>query len=271
MRPKNYAQNKVVAIGNETPASTQADATKPAGSNGSTGPRSDAGKKRSSINATRHGLSGRIVVLPTEDMSLYMKQSKEIVDSFDPQTPVENKLAQTVADGYWRMERFRTVEEGLLAWGTYEEAGDFDAENANIHSAFTAAAAFRANSQAFVNLSIYEQRIQRGIEKAMKQLQELQALRKSQRDASMHQAMKLYEFDKMMLESAEQIAVNPPENEVHLVKPLETTTAKQYQVRQFVYSSEEIARECQLRDRNYYASVASNVGFDHKEYLKMAA
>jgi hypothetical protein len=83
--------------------------------------------------------------------------------------------------------------------GHYEKEGDFDAENEEIHSAFSTRAtngqalsprfgvgaksigqakAFRANSQAFVNLSIYEQRIQRGIHNPMKQLREVQAERK---------------------------------------------------------------------------------------------
>jgi hypothetical protein len=44
-----------------------------------TGPRTPEGKKRSSQNALRHGLSGRIVVLPSEDMAEYLRLSKEIV------------------------------------------------------------------------------------------------------------------------------------------------------------------------------------------------
>jgi hypothetical protein len=34
----------------------------------STGPRTPAGKQRSSLNALRHGLTGQIVVMPTEDL-----------------------------------------------------------------------------------------------------------------------------------------------------------------------------------------------------------
>jgi hypothetical protein len=270
MRPQDYSDNKLTALFNETPE-PESDATKPSRSDCAipdtlsppcpinehrtrSGPNTEAGKKRSSMNAIRHGLSGRIVVLPTEDMSLYLAQSKEIVDSLYPETPIERKLAQTVADGYWRMERFRTVEEGMLAWGTYEEAGDFDAENEIIHSAFTAAAAFRANSQAFVNLSIYEQRIQRGIDKAMKQLQELQTERKSQQSRDMDQAIRLHDFNKM-------IAANAPRNAVEDVPH----PAK------FVYSTEEVELESRRRDRLEDARQASLVGFNYTEYTKMAA
>jgi hypothetical protein len=34
----------------------------------STGPKTKAGKHRSSLNALRHGLTGQLVVMPTEDL-----------------------------------------------------------------------------------------------------------------------------------------------------------------------------------------------------------
>jgi hypothetical protein len=37
----------------------------------SSGPTSPQGRVRSSINALRHGLTARVVVLPTEDMAAY--------------------------------------------------------------------------------------------------------------------------------------------------------------------------------------------------------
>src|SRR5271168_532589 len=60
--------------------------------------RTPEGKARSSLNALRHGLTARVVVLPSEDMDAYQAFSKEIVDSLDAQTPVERQFAQTVAD-----------------------------------------------------------------------------------------------------------------------------------------------------------------------------
>jgi hypothetical protein len=54
------------------------------------------------MNALRHGLTARVVVLTTEDMNAYQAFAKEIVDSLDAQTPVERQFAQTVADNQWR-------------------------------------------------------------------------------------------------------------------------------------------------------------------------
>ncbi|HWE52848.1 MAG TPA: hypothetical protein VG273_23845 [Bryobacteraceae bacterium] len=82
------------------------------------GPNTPQGKIRSSQNAVRHGLTGRIVVLPTEDMEVYKAFSKELVDSLHPETPMERQLAQTIADTQWRLNRARTIEDGMLAWDT---------------------------------------------------------------------------------------------------------------------------------------------------------
>ncbi len=214
---------------------------------GRPGPKTEAGKKRSSNNATKHGLAGRTVIMPGDDLSVFLAFSKEIVDSLRPETPVERELAQTVADGHWRMRRVRTTEEGMYAWGTYEEAGQFDAENEIIHAAFTQAKAFRTNSKDFVNLSIYEQRIQRGIEKAMKQLQELQTTRKAKREAEMTDAIRMRNYYKML-----NLPNNPQDDG-------------------FVYSTAEIETEFDLRQRRQNALHAEKLAFNPSEYRRKAA
>jgi len=50
----------------------------------SCGPKTEEGKKRSSLNATRHGLTARAVVLPREDQNEYLAFSKKIIDDLDP-------------------------------------------------------------------------------------------------------------------------------------------------------------------------------------------
>jgi hypothetical protein len=91
-----------------------------------TGPATPKGKVRSSLNALRHGLTARVVILPSEDMAAYNAFSKEIVDSLDAQAPVERQLAQTVADNQWRINRIRSIEDGMLADAHFANAGDFE-------------------------------------------------------------------------------------------------------------------------------------------------
>src|SRR5450631_557072 len=90
----------------------------------SSGPTSPQGRARSSMNALRHGLTARVVVLPSEDMAAYKAFSVEIVDSLDAQTPVERQFAQTVADNQWRINRIRSIEDGMLGMARRDRLQD---------------------------------------------------------------------------------------------------------------------------------------------------
>ena len=81
----------------------------------STGPKSTAGKQISALNALRHGLTGQVIVLPTDDLTAYEKHTKAFHQEYAPQGPTETHLTQTIADGAWRLNRLRAMETNLLA------------------------------------------------------------------------------------------------------------------------------------------------------------
>jgi len=148
------------------------------------GPRTEEGKKKSSLNATRHGLTSRVVVMPWEDMDAYMRFCAELMADLVPETVLERQYAQTFCDTQWRLSRIRSIEDSMIALGHVEEAGRIDVNHPEVHAALTAARVFRDDSQTFVNLSLYEQRLQRTLEKSLKQLQTLQAERRAQAHAA---------------------------------------------------------------------------------------
>jgi hypothetical protein len=155
----------------------------------STGNRTPEGKERSSLNALRHGLTGRIIVLPSEDLNVYQDFCKELLADLAPETPVERQYAQTFCDTQWRLNRARSLEDSMFALGHFEGANIPGIEQPEVQTALTAAKVFRENSKAFVNLSLYEQRLQRTQKEALRQLQELQAKRIAARQtAALNQA-----------------------------------------------------------------------------------
>ena len=158
------------------PSEAQIDANRRNAKHGH-GPKTADGKRRSSHNALRHGLTGHIVVLPTEDTEVYNAFSKELVDSLNPESPMERQFAQTIADTQWRLNRASTLDDGMFALGHYEETGNFNAESPELYSALTAARVFRDHSKEFVNLSLYEQRLLRTQREAIRQLREFRAER----------------------------------------------------------------------------------------------
>src|ERR1700682_6268527 len=68
----------------------------------STGPRTAAGKQRSSLNAWRHGLTGQTIVLPTEDHSAYQRHSQSFIEEYQPKGATETQFVQTLVDTSWQ-------------------------------------------------------------------------------------------------------------------------------------------------------------------------
>jgi hypothetical protein len=146
--------------------------------NKSTGPRSEEGKKRSALNAMRHGLTGRTVVMPHEDMEAYKAFCNELFVDLAPETALERVYAQAFCDTQWRLNRARSIEDAMIALGHCEAAGEIRTEHPQVHAALTAGRVFRDDSKSFANLSLYEQRLQRTLDKSLLQLQTLQAARR---------------------------------------------------------------------------------------------
>src|SRR5579863_2338299 len=163
----------------------------------STGPRTPEGKQTSSHNALRHGLTGRIVVLPSEDIAVYHAFCAYLIADLAPETPVERQYAQTFCDTQWRLNRARSIEDSMLSLGHFEAAGEIDADHPQIHAALTAARVFREDSKSFVNLSLYEQRLQRTLKESLRQLQELQTKRIAARQAALDAAVLQRNLHKM--------------------------------------------------------------------------
>src|SRR5258708_24131539 len=84
----------------------------------STGPRTEAGKQRSSLNALRHGLTGHTVVLPSDDLAAYERHCKGFFNQYQPKNPTDVQLTQTVADLSWRLNHATAIETNMLALRT---------------------------------------------------------------------------------------------------------------------------------------------------------
>jgi hypothetical protein len=154
-------------------------ATYAAPATGPTGPRTEEGKKKSALNATRHGLTGRVVVMPWEDMDAYMRFCAELMTDLAPETAVERQFAQTFCDTQWRLNRMRSIEDSMFALGHVEEAGRIEVNHPQVHAALTAARVYRDDAKTFANLTLYEQRLQRTLDKSLHQLKALQAERRA--------------------------------------------------------------------------------------------
>jgi hypothetical protein len=217
----------------------------------STGPRTEAGKRTSSLNALRHGLTSRVVVLPTEDLSAYNRFSDEFLADLAPATFAERQCAQTIIDTQWRLNRVRSIEDGMFALGHFGPETQIDPGHPEIHAALTAAAVYRGHSQAFVNLSLHEQRLYRILTAASKSLEELKSKRIAARQAALDSAREQHNLNKML--------------------GVQDLTNDQPVTSGFVFAPEEIEVECSRHRRLHEARIAQECHYDREKFRQHLA
>jgi hypothetical protein len=174
----------------------------------STGPTTEAGKRRSSLNAIRHGLTGQVVVLPAEEIEAYTRFATPIAAGLETVGALEIQLAEMYTGFLWRINRAASVEDNMFGLGHIEQV----AENLNIdhpeaHNAATHAKTFRNEYKAFDRIGLYTQRLVNNANKILKQLKDIQAERRRREQHEMDEAARLYQFHRM-----QELAFDPAQN-----------------------------------------------------------
>lgn len=80
----------------------------------STGPRTEAGKSRSSGNAATHGMTSTKVLLPYESEEEYNALRDSLIEQYAPANTLEFTLAVVVAETFWRRQRVYRIETAFL-------------------------------------------------------------------------------------------------------------------------------------------------------------
>jgi hypothetical protein len=145
-----------------------------ANSRHSTGPRTDSGKQRSSLNALRHGLTAASAVLPSEDRAAYDAHRHGFFDEYKPATPTESQLVIEIADTAWRINRIPSLEAALLS---------------NPPSPQTLIPQLAA-------LGLHYQRLSRQFQKTVDHLREIQSERRRQEKRDLEHAAAILELHK---------------------------------------------------------------------------
>jgi len=86
----------------------------------STGPLTKEGKRRSSRNATTHGLFTDFCLIPGENAADYLTFRHGILTSLHPTDPAQLMLADKIVSAQWRLKRLRLAERSLYAARTVE-------------------------------------------------------------------------------------------------------------------------------------------------------
>jgi hypothetical protein len=140
----------------------------------STGARTPEGKAISSMNAVKTGLTGRTVLLPSDDAEAYQQHLTAYESEFQPVGLRERELVQSLADIQWRLQRIPGLEMAIYARGREEFAGQFEKQDPAVCAARIDLETFIHYQKPLRNLQIQEGRLQRQRQKDMAELRELQ-------------------------------------------------------------------------------------------------
>ena len=86
-------------------------------STSATGPRTAAGKERSKLNAVKHGIFSKAVVLPNEPRSEFDSMFRHLRNDLQPNGALEEMLVDRLADLTWRRRRLLIAEGAEIQIG----------------------------------------------------------------------------------------------------------------------------------------------------------
>lgn len=135
----------------------------------STGPKTSKGKAVVALNAMKHGLLSRHVLLPDDDEAALIDLGKRLRAHWQPVGEFELLLVDRMVTAAWRLRRLLMVEQYLFH--EHHTDGD-DRKPVNLGLAFV-----RDFRDKFSKLSRYETMIERSLYKALYELRRLQAAR----------------------------------------------------------------------------------------------
>jgi hypothetical protein len=141
----------------------------------STGPKSPEGKAAACMNAVKHGVLAKVLVLPDEDKAAVDEYRRELLEQLRPVGKLERVLAERIVLLSLRLERTARMEAEILDAGQVEAGfAQFVALNAR---APDLGFAFREGADSMGKLARYETTLERAFYRALHELQRLQAVR----------------------------------------------------------------------------------------------
>jgi hypothetical protein len=159
----------------------------------STGPSSPEGKLKSSHNALKTGLTGRTILLPTDDVAAYRQIVAIVNDQWRPETDPEKLVVQSIVDTQWRLLRIPTLESAIWALGRSQCAAECAAEpDVELRALMIDGLVLSNRQKDFSNLILQEGRLQRHLEKLIAQFKQLRDEREIPQRARRDWAMRRF-------------------------------------------------------------------------------
>ncbi|MDP9053913.1 MAG: hypothetical protein M3N93_06370 [Acidobacteriota bacterium] len=156
----------------------------------STGPRTEEGKQRSSMNAFKHNLSGNNLILKPQEYASYKERSAAMLADLKPQTEPERQIAQKIIDLNFRLNRITAIENNMLNFDMCQLERDAP-DDERVESMYAQTLAWKEDAPAFDVLGRYEARLSKQLLQYQKEFERLQSVRKAEQAAAVQATEKV--------------------------------------------------------------------------------
>lgn len=146
------------------------------------GPKTSQGKDVAKMNALKHGLLSKEVLIKGEDEEKLIELVKRLRNDLKPVTEMERFLVDRIATNVWRLKRAMQMEREMME---KSREGMFNGEHLSKLGA-TLTHYDIAHNDIYGKLIRYEGSIERGIFKALHELERMQASRNGQTVPTSH-------------------------------------------------------------------------------------
>ena len=156
----------------------------------SRGPITEAGKAVCKNNAIKHGLTGKTLLLSTDDLEAFNKFTASIEAQYLPKNDAEKRVVETIVDAEWRLLRISKLESGYYAYGRIQQADALkEIEDEGIRAIIVESLTNHEYSASIANLSLQQTRLERTLERRIKQFEAMRAEREVLEVAAANTAM----------------------------------------------------------------------------------
>jgi hypothetical protein len=147
----------------------------------SRGPVTSEGKASSASNATRHGLSSKVVVLSNESQDEFTRVLESYTAHWNPVGQPEIDLVHDIVAARWRLNRILALETATLDIEMDRQRDELERLYSKIDEPIRCAMAFSAladSGRTLAILSNHETRLRRTLDRATAELRRLQTERR---------------------------------------------------------------------------------------------
>lgn len=137
------------------------------------GVKTEEGKAISKYNAIKHGILTKDIILAEENQEELEKLGKLLRKEFEPKSEIELILVDRITANVWRLKRVLKAEAEMIE-------GDISSVFANKKNFGNALSYDFANYDSYGKFTRYESSIERGIYKAIHELERIQGKRKGE-------------------------------------------------------------------------------------------